>query len=177
MQYKTQEIYNKTIDFAAKAHKNQKVPGKEYSYVVHLVNVAMEVIYAAQNNKDLNEGLMIQCALLHDTIEDAGISYEELVKQFGEAAAQGVQALSKNSDLNKKEAMKDSLNRIKNQPKEVWIVKMADRITNLQTPPIHWNEEKIRKYKEEALLIYKELKEADSYIANRLKWKIENYPE
>lgn len=47
----------------------------------------------------------------------------------------------------------------------------------LQRPPIHWNDEKIRKYKEEALLIYKELKEADSYIANRLKCKIENYPK
>lgn len=175
MQYTIQEIYNKTIDFAAKAHKNQEVPGKGYSYVVHLVNVAMEVMYAAQNNKDLNEALMIQCALLHDTIEDAEISYEELVKEFGEAVAQGVQALSKNSNLNKKEAMEDSLNRIKSQPKEIWIVKMADRITNLQKPPVYWNDEKIRKYKEEAVLIYEELKEADLYTANRLKCKIENY--
>lgn len=33
--------------------------------------------------------------------------------------------------------MKDSLKRIKKQPKEISMVKMADRITNLQIPPGH----------------------------------------
>lgn len=42
----------------------------------------------------------------------------------------------------KKLQMQDSLRRIKSQPREVWMVKMADRITNLQPPPGHWSEEK-----------------------------------
>ena len=32
---------------------------------------------------------------------------------------------------------------MKTQPIEVWMVKLADRITNLLPPPAHWNEEKI----------------------------------
>jgi (p)ppGpp synthase/HD superfamily hydrolase len=35
--------------------------------------------------------------------------------------------------------MLDSLNRTKQLQKEVWAVKLADRITNLQTPPTHWD--------------------------------------
>jgi len=31
---------------------------------------------------------------------------------------------------------KTEINRIEHQPKEVWAVKLADRITNLQKPPI-----------------------------------------
>ncbi|MCB0684262.1 MAG: hypothetical protein KDC32_25640, partial [Saprospiraceae bacterium] len=39
-----QDVYQQAIDFAARAHGSQRVPGKSYSYIVHLSNVAMEVL-------------------------------------------------------------------------------------------------------------------------------------
>jgi (p)ppGpp synthase/HD superfamily hydrolase len=51
--------------------------------------------------------------------------------------------------------MLDSLNRTKQLPKEVWAVKLADRITNLQTPPAHWSFEKKIEYIKEAEIISK----------------------
>lgn len=171
-----QEKYLRALNFAAVAHGDQKVPGKPYSYVVHLAEVAQEVMAAAANSKEaLDSDLSVQCALLHDTIEDAGVHYEELKNLFGSRVADGVLALSKNKLLPKDKQMKDSLERIKNQPKEVWMVKLADRITNLQTPPEYWSIEKISGYRSEATEILNELKGANDFLADRLTKKIDSY--
>ena len=71
--------------------------------------------------------------------------------------------------------MIDSLERIKAQPKEVWAVKMADRICNLYAPPFYWDNEKKEEYISEAKLIHEYLKDGNSYLANRLLEKIEKY--
>lgn len=71
--------------------------------------------------------------------------------------------------------MLDSLERIKQQPKEVWSVKLADRICNLYAPPFYWNNEKKEKYIREARLIHAHLKDGNHCLANRLLEKIERY--
>jgi (p)ppGpp synthase/HD superfamily hydrolase len=43
---------------------------KPYSYVVHLASAAMEVMAAVSFSPHLNADLAIQCALLHDVLED-----------------------------------------------------------------------------------------------------------
>jgi (p)ppGpp synthase/HD superfamily hydrolase len=172
----SQELYIKAFKFAAEAHKKQKVPGSDLPYIVHTNLVSMEIMAALTVEDDLDGNLAIQCALLHDVIEDAEIKYDSLKNEFGIKVADGVKALSKNDTIeSKKERMIDSLERIKKQPKEIWMVKMADRITNLQPPPSHWDQEKISRYKEEAKLIYDNLKDANKFLADRLKQKIEGY--
>jgi hypothetical protein len=52
---------------------------------------------------------------------------------------------------------------------------LADRIANLQPPPLDWDQEKISNYKQEAKLIYDHLKDASKFLADRLKEKIDNY--
>lgn len=90
--------------------------------------------------------------------------------------AEGVAALTKNNSLlTKQEKMQDSLSRIKETFKEVAIVKLADRITNLQTPPHTWNLEKIENYKEEAKLIANDLKGLNAYLDQRIRSKIKEY--
>jgi len=137
----------------------------------------MEVI-AALNVEDVdNPDFAIQCALLHDIIEDQDYEYEEVNKNFGKKVADGVLALTKNNKLEESKQMKDSLERIKQQPREIWMVKLADRITNLQKPPKHWNQEKILRYREEACDIWKNLKEASPFLALRLREKIDVYDQ
>ena len=72
--------------------------------------------------------------------------------------------------------MADSLARIKEQPKEIWMVKLADRITNLQPPPGHWDSERIERYREEGTEILNVLGEASPYLAERLREKLHVYP-
>ncbi|WP_431166474.1 HD domain-containing protein [Tenacibaculum halocynthiae] len=172
----TQELYQNAIKFAGEKHCNQKVPGTNSNYLLHLSNVAMEILvaYSFKSNFDINYA--IQVALLHDTIEDTDTKFEELKDKFGESIANAVQALSKNDDIALKEdRMLDSLNRINKQEKEVGMVKLADRITNLQTPPNHWNKEKIIKYWEEAKIISSKLNNKNKYLNERLKSKITEY--
>ena len=73
--------------------------------------------------------------------------------------------------------LEDYLRRIKQQPREVWMVKMADRITNLQPPPEHWDDRMIERYRKGAELIYKELAPASGYLGERMRVKIDRYPE
>lgn len=118
-------------------------------------------------------------------MEDTDTSYDQLVDNFGKSVAEGVNALTKhpsigadisNEERRKKLQMADSLKRILEQPKEIWMVKMADRITNLQPPPGHWTQDKIGRYREEAVEIYEALKEGSQYLSARLKEKINGYP-
>lgn len=172
----TQEIYQKAIRFAGEKHKNQKVPGTESNYLLHISNVAMEIILAHKENDNFDINYAVQLALLHDTLEDTDTKFTELVENFGEKIASGVQALSKNESLaSKKEKMTDSLNRINELEKEVGIVKLADRITNLQEPPKHWGKDKIRNYLNEANLINKILNNKNEYLNIRLQTKIAEY--
>lgn len=172
----TQEIYQNAIKFAGEKHKNQKVPGTEANYLLHISNVAMEIILAHKMNNNFDINYAVQLALLHDTLEDTQTKFEELVGEFGKEVALGVQALTKNENLDsKKEKIIDSLNRINQLEKEVGIVKLADRITNLQEPPEHWKKDKIQNYLKEAKLINEMLNDKNEYLNNRLQTKINEY--
>ncbi|MDR2093972.1 MAG: HD domain-containing protein [Treponema sp.] len=170
-----QEKYQKAIAFAGFAHRKQLVPGEEYNYVVHISNVAAETARAICSETIGDEDLAIQCALLHDVIEDTEIKAEEIRNEFGEEVLNGVLALTKNEELRKEDRMVDSLKRIKQAGKEIACVKMADRITNLQAPPGYWKKEKIKKYMEESILIYNELNVYSKFLSDRLKEKIKEY--
>lgn len=172
----TQEIYQEAIKFAGEKHKNQKVPGTESNYLLHVSNVAMEIVLAHKEKNDFDINYALQLALLHDTLEDTNTEFVELEERFGKKVALGVQALTKNSNLtSKKERMIDSLNRINELEKEVGAVKLADRITNLQEPPKHWKKDKIQNYLNEAKLISEMLKNKNEYLKNRLERKISEY--
>jgi guanosine-3',5'-bis(diphosphate) 3'-pyrophosphohydrolase len=170
-----QDKYQAAIKFAGEKHGKQKVPGTKLPNVVHLSNVAMEVMFASLQSKDFDIDFAVQVALLHDTIEDTKTTKKQLQEKFGTNIAEAVSALTKNEDLPKEERIPDSLRRIKALKKEVWAVKLADRITNLQKPPADWTKKKITAYQQSARMILQELKEGNEYLATRLERKIENY--
>ena len=173
----SQENYIEVLNFAAIAHGEQKTP-KDLPYIAHITCVAMEVINACEKSSldEEKANLAISCALLHDVIEDANITYDELYMKFGEKVANGVEALTKDKTLaSKQEQMRDSIERLLTQPYEVQMVKLADRITNLGIPPKHWDNEKIKKYQKEAGFILSCLCNSNIYLSKRLEEKIENY--
>jgi (p)ppGpp synthase/HD superfamily hydrolase len=151
-------------------HKDEKI-----EYINHIGSVVFEIMNAIQHTADFNGELAVYCAFLHDTLEDTTLGFDELKKLYGEQVAAGVLALTKDKNIDKGQQMVDSLNRIKQQPKEVWAVKLADRICNLYAPPFYWDNQKKINYVEEARVIYSYLKEGNEYLANRLMNKIESY--
>lgn len=172
----TQDLYQKAILFAGEKHSGQKVRGSEANYLLHLSNVAMEVIFAhcAKSNFDID--FAVQTALLHDTIEDTLTEYEEIKDKFGNKIADAVLALSKDERIETKdEQIKDSLNRINTLQAEAGIVKLADRITNLQAPPEDWTKEKVVNYCAQSKMLSRELHGKNTYLEKRLNNKIAEY--
>ncbi len=170
-----QDYYQKAINFAGEKHADQKIPGSNTSYMVHLSNVAMEVLEASRHSQGFDAQFAVQTALLHDLLEDTSTTFEQIRENFGVNIAKAVLALSKNEQLPASKQIQDSLNRIKSEPKEVWAVKLADRISNMQKPPQHWDKNKINDYKKMAGIILLQLKGGNEYLEHRLLKKIEAY--
>ena len=172
-----QENYIEVLNFVAASHGNQKTPNGLPS-LAHITCVTMEVINACEKSQldEKKTDFAISCALLHNIIEDTNITYDELYVKFGEDIANGVEALTKDKTLNsKQEQLKDNIEKLLAQPYEVQTVKLANRVTNLGTPPENWDNEKIIAYKKEASFILSCLGNSNIYLAKRLKEKIENY--
>ncbi|WP_067221188.1 RelA/SpoT family protein [Marinomonas gallaica] len=145
--------------YAEQAHDGQKRKSGEH-YVTHPLAVAFIL---ADLRMDC-EGLT--AALLHDVIEDTGISRESLAEQFGEGVASLVDGVSKlthlefNSQLEKQAHNFQKMAMAMADDIRVIMVKLADRLHNMRTldaMPGH----KKRRIAKETLDIY-------APIANRL---------
>jgi (p)ppGpp synthase/HD superfamily hydrolase len=167
--------YTRAYWFAAQAHQGHTVKGSDLPYIVHPSLVCMEVIAALRIETGRDENLAVQCALLHDVIEDSDVTYEQLRDHFGQGVADGVLALSKDETLPDDQQLVDSLHRITQQPPEIGMVKLADRISNLRPPPTTWTPAKIRSYWEDAQLIHRMIQPASPILATRLAEKIQQY--
>ena len=171
----TQDEYIRAYLFAANAHLGQTMPDSELPYIIHVSMVSMEIIAALQVEPGYDGDLAIKCALLHDVLEDTGITSTQITNEFGFRVADGILALTKDRHVEKTRQIEESLRRILMQPKEVWMVKMADRITNLRPPPVSWSYDKIQEYHKDAIKIFDALKSASPYLATRLYAKIKAY--
>lgn len=172
--------YAAAWEFVTLRHAGQtyggRSEGNQIPYINHLASVAAEVAWALGGAPGWDLDLAVQCALLHDVLEDTGTTADEVSTRFGPAVAAGVMALTKNNALaSSEEKMADTLARIRQQPKEVWAVKLADRISNLYHPPFYWTPVKIAQYRDEASLILETLGPANARLATRLEAKIAAY--
>ncbi len=174
------DSYQRAWEYVTLKHMGQTYGGRsadqQIPYINHLASVAAEVAWGTAGEPAWDGGLAIQCALLHDVIEDTDATFDDVSERFGVAVARGVQALTKDERLGSSaERMQDSLRRIQQEPKEVWAVKLADRIANLYHPPFYWNDDKIAQYKIEARVILDALGSANAKLAARLENKIAAY--
>lgn len=168
------QLIERAIFVMTNAHENQKMKWPiDMPYSAHPTAVLLEAIKYC-HNEDLNWDILACCALLHDVLEDTSVTYEDIVNDFGLEIADGVSALTKNDKIEKSKRMQDSLDRIQKQPKEIAIVKMADRLFNIRERVPVWSLEKQNEYLAEANVIYDALKYANENLACALKSAIIN---
>src|ERR1700690_1308640 len=81
---------------ATERHVDHRRKGKRAEpYVNHLAEVA-DLVAEATNGSDAN---LVAAAVLHDTIEDTGMTYAELEAQFGSDVANLVAEVTDDKEL------------------------------------------------------------------------------
>ena len=125
-------LIKKAFDFAQKAHQNQKRKSGE-PYFIHCFETAFKV---AEWRLDAET---VAAALLHDTVEDAGINLEEIKKEFGEEIAflvEGVTKLGRLKYRTSEEKQAENLRKMflaVSRDIRVILIKLADRLHNMKT--------------------------------------------
>ncbi len=149
----------RAYEFGAKAHIGQFRKSGE-AYICHPVAVAISL---AEMRMDAN-GIM--AAILHDVIEDTGVSKQELAKAFNPDVAELVDAVTKLTKIDSKSHAETQAENVRKmflamgKDLRVIMVKLADRLHNMQTLGAMPAEKK-RRIAKETLDIY-------APIANRL---------
>ncbi|WP_108831396.1 RelA/SpoT family protein [Aedoeadaptatus coli] len=163
---KVREAY----DYAEKHHEGQKRNSGE-DYIVHPFNVALIL---AEMNMDVPT---IIAGLLHDTIEDTEVTYEDVKERFGEEVAilvEGVTKLKMLSYQTKQEKQAENIRKMvlaMAKDIRVVIVKFADRLHNMRTLEYMTPEKKHDKALE-TIEIYAPL--ADRLGMSRVKSELED---
>ncbi|BBC79520.1 GTP pyrophosphokinase [Acetobacter orientalis] len=165
------DLIRRAFAVAKKAHEGQLRDNGD-PYITHPLAVAMIL---AGFRLDVPSLLT---ALLHDTIEDTGITQDELRKQFGDTVADLVDGVTK---LTRLELQSDRTKQAENFRKlvlamskdiRVLLVKLADRLHNMRT--LHFVERTDRRQRiaRETLDIYAPL--AERIGMDRVKTELQN---
>ncbi|MBQ2756596.1 MAG: bifunctional (p)ppGpp synthetase/guanosine-3',5'-bis(diphosphate) 3'-pyrophosphohydrolase [Oscillospiraceae bacterium] len=126
------ELIRAAYDLAEKSHEGQLRQSGE-PYITHPVAVTLILIEYGMDSET------IAAALLHDVVEDTGVTLEEVTKQFGNSIAllvDGVTKLTKMSFSTKEEQQAENVRKMllaMAQDVRVIIIKLADRLHNMRT--------------------------------------------
>ncbi len=120
-------MIHKAAAYAAKAHEGALRKGSRMPYIVHPKEVA--AIVAAMGG-DPEE---IAAAYLHDVIEDAGITYEQLLDEFGQTVADLVLAESEDKTKTWIERKQATIDRLRSAAREEKLITFADKLSNLRS--------------------------------------------
>lgn len=150
-QYDLSKIIS-AYELAEKSHKGQVRDSGE-AYITHPVAVAFILLELGMDTDT------ICAALLHDVVEDTGVSLEEIKKAFGQDVAMlvdGVTKLGKIPLFTKEEQQAENVRKIllaMSQDIRVIIIKLCDRLHNMRT--LHFrNDDKRRATALETMYIY-----------------------
>jgi (p)ppGpp synthase/HD superfamily hydrolase len=133
--------------FAAEKHAAQKRKGQAAEpYINHLIEVA-ELVAASSPALDTN---LVVAAFLHDTIEDTGVTAQELEQRFGSDVAALVLEATDDKSLPKETRKALQVETAPYKSERAQTLKLADKISNLRSllvsPPANWTHEHKREY-------------------------------
>ena len=121
------ELINKAVYWAKKYHGDQKRKSGE-AYYTH----PLEVAYMISEYKLKTD--LIVASILHDIIEDTEVTAKMIHNAFGQRIAEMVDRLTRDRPDGTKLTVEEIINSTyKNGDKEVLLIKLIDRLHNIQT--------------------------------------------
>ena len=135
------------ISFAAEKHRNQRRKDKDSSpYINHPIALAALL----DSVGGISDIVVLQAAVLHDTVEDTETTYDELVAHFGRKVADVVMEVTDDRSLEKPRRKALQIEHAPHASREAALVKLADKICNLRdvanSPPDRWTLERRQEY-------------------------------
>jgi (p)ppGpp synthase/HD superfamily hydrolase len=132
---------------AARWHAKQRRKGSaRVPYINHLLEVATLV----DNATDSKDPDLVVAALLHDAIEDQGVTRAAIAQQFGEDVATLVEEVSDDKSLPQEVRKRLQIEHAPKKSRRAKILKLADKISNVtdigNDPPPDWSVERQRQY-------------------------------
>lgn len=118
-------MLNQAIVFATKAHEGQLRKVSQSPFIIHPLAVGCLLADAGEE-----EDIVI-AGILHDTIEDTDVTFEQINTKFGENVASLVFGCSENKALSWEERKRQTMIDLETAPEKVCIVTCADKIHNL----------------------------------------------
>lgn len=152
--------------FAAERHAahRRKGPSAE-PYVNHLLEVA-ELLARTAEHLDTN---LIVAALLHDTIEDVGVTRAEIAERFGEDVASLVAEVTDDKSLPRERRKALQVESAPKKSKRAQALSAADKTANVRSiavsPPAAWSLERRAEYVRWAREVVGRYRELDSRLA------------
>lgn len=125
-------MLDKAIVFATKAHQGTERRGKNFPYIIHPMEV-VAIISTISNDQEL-----LAAGALHDTVEDCGITIEEIAKEFSPRVAEIVknesdvyfEGMSLADSWRKRKEI--AVETLRNAPIESKIVALGDKLSNMR---------------------------------------------
>lgn len=136
------ELVSEAIIFAVKAHDGMRRKKSEAPYILHPMEAAVIVGTMSDDQK------LIAAAALHDVVEDAGVTIEEVEERFGKRVRELVasETEDKRADLPPTDTWRirkeESLTVLKNtEDMGVLMVWMGDKLANMRAIYHTWKVE------------------------------------
>ena len=123
------DLVDSALIFAARAHARQLRKSTNVPYIVHPVGVMLVLLESGERDPEL-----LAAALLHDTVEDTGVTLAELRERFGARVAEIVEGCSEPDKRDTWEARKQhTVAYLKTAPRAIQLVSAADKLHNLRS--------------------------------------------
>lgn len=153
--------------FAAQKHRFQKRKGENGE---PYINHPLEVANLIANIGGVNDIDVLMAAILHDTVEDCGVTGEEISLLFGETVAGYVLEVTDDKSLEKAERKQKQIEHAPHLSPGAKLVKLADKISNItditNNPPADWPLTRRREYVKWGVAVVAGLRGANEPLEN-----------
>lgn len=137
----------RALKFSADQHRDQRRKGKHAPpYINHPIEVA-ETLCRVGGVYDAD---ILIAAILHDTVEDTGVTPEQIEEMFGPKVRSYVAEVTDDKNLPKQERKQKQIEHAPHLSTGAKQIKLADKTSNIKEvmndPPADWSLERKREY-------------------------------
>jgi len=141
---------NKLLEAASFAAQRHTGHHRKGSNSEPYINHPLEVANLLANVGGVEDIDVLIAAILHDTVEDVGVTKEDLVERFGERVAGLVLEVTDDKSLPKAERKRLQVEHAPHLSPGAKLIKLGDKISNItdvtNNPPADWSLDRRREY-------------------------------